>query len=365
MYDNSFHNAGAPLGVGLIGLGSINRAHIAGYRSVPQAATIVAVCDTVAAAAEDRARELGATPYTDHHALLADERVDSVDVTLPHSLHFPVVRDALEAGKHVYVEKPLALEPAQCRELIDLARDRGLRFTVAENTRFVAAYLATKRLLDDGSLGRIRTVRTLIYGSEAERIRANRWIGRPEEAGGGVIIDAGVHSFYLLEWLFGRVRRVRATMAAVLPESQVEDNAVVSGELEGGTLFTCELTCTAELPWGERLEVCGEAGVVIVDQLVEPVVRHFRGEHDFTPVAVAGVPYDPEGWKTTSIAEGAADFVHAVREGRPTGVDPEDGYRAVLIAQKAYESVAAGERAVDVSESWDESHASLSEGGGG
>ncbi len=363
MYDNSPHSVCAPLGIGLIGLGSINRAHIAGYRSVPEAARIVAVCDTVASAADERAGELGATPYTDHHALLADERVDSVDVTLPHSLHHPVVRDALEAGKHVYVEKPLALEPSQCRELIELARARGLRFTVAENTRFVAAYEAVKRLLDDGALGGIRTVRTLIYGSEAERIRANRWIGRREEAGGGVIIDAGVHSFYLLEWLFGRVRRVRATMSAVLPESQVEDNAVVSGELEDGTRFTCELTCTAELPWGERLEICGERGVVIVDQLADPVVRHYRGEHDFAPDAVAGVPHDPQGWKTTSIAAGTADFVHAVREGRPTGVDPEDGYRAVLIAHRAYESVAAGERAVDVSDSTDHWHASLSGGG--
>lgn len=363
MSDNTSHNPSAPLGIGLIGLGAINRAHVAGYLSVPEAAKIVAACDTVEAAASERARELGATAYTDHRALLADERVDSVDVTLPHSLHHPVVRDALEAGKHVYVEKPLALDPAQCRELIDLARERGLRFTVAENTRFVAAYLATKQLLDSGALGRIRTVRTLIYGSEAERIRADRWIGRRELAGGGVIIDAGVHSFYLLEWLFGRVRRVRATMAAALPESEVEDNAVVSGELENGTLFTCELTCTAELPWGERLEVCGEHGVVIVDQITDPVVRHFRGEHDFDPVVAPGVPYDPRGWKTTSIAAGAADFVHAVRDGRPTGVDPEDGYRAVLIAQKAYESVAAGERAVDLSDSTDQQHASLSGGG--
>jgi predicted dehydrogenase len=364
MSDNNAPTDGARLGIGMIGLGSINRAHIAGYRSVPDAAAIVAVCDTVQAAASERARELGATPYTDHRALLADERVDSVDVTLPHHLHYPVVRDALEAGKHVYVEKPFALAPEQCRELIDLARERGRRLTVAENTRFVAAYVATQRLLEEGALGRIRTVRTLIYGSEVERIRSNRWIARRNEAGGGVIIDAGVHSFYLLEWLFGRVRQVRATMAAVLPESEVEDNAVVSGELEGGTLFTCELTCTAELPWGERLEVCGERGVVIVDQLADPVVRHFRGEHDFHPVAVAGVPYDPRGWKTASIADGAADFVHAVREGRPTGVNPEDGYRAVLIAQKAYESIADGERAVDLTDPTDHSHASLSEGGG-
>ncbi len=326
----------------MIGLGTINRAHVDGYLGVPDEAEIIAVCDKAEAATAEKAGEFGATPYTDYRDLIADDRVDSVDITLPHSLHYPVVRDALEGGKHVLVEKPMAVEPAQCRELIDLARGRGLKFTVAENTRFVTAYEATKRLLDAGTLGRIRTVRTLIYGTEVGRIQANRWISRREEAGGGVIIDAGVHSFYLLEWLFGRVRSVRATVGTVLPESQVEDHAVVMGELECGTLFTCELTCTAELPWGERLEVCGEHGVLIVDQLNDPVVRHFRGEFDYDPGALPDVPYTPQDWKTKSIAAGVVDFVRAVREDRPTGVNPEDGYRAVLVARQAYASVETG-----------------------
>jgi predicted dehydrogenase len=336
------------LRVGLIGLGGINRAHIRGYQQAEEAARVVAVCDNVEAAANERAAELDATPYLDHRALLEDDRVDCVDVTLPHHLHYPVVRDALEAGKHVLVEKPFTVESARSRELIDLARNRGLWLTVAENTRFVAAYLRLERLLHEGTLGRIRSVRTLIYGSEVERLRAGRWVGHPDEAGGGVIIDAGVHSFYLLEWLFGPVRQVRATMASALPESRVEDNAVVTGQLAGGTLFTCELTCTAELPWGERLEVYGEHGAVIVDQLDDPVARHFRGEHDFEPVALSDVPYDPRGWKFDSIAAGVMDFVHAVRDGRPTAVDPEAGYRAVVVAEKAYESINAGGTAVEL-----------------
>ena len=85
------------LRVGTIGLGAINRAHVDGYLSAADTAEIVAVCDTVEAAARKLGRELGATAYTDYRTLLEDDRVDSVDVTLPHSLHYPVVRDALEA----------------------------------------------------------------------------------------------------------------------------------------------------------------------------------------------------------------------------------------------------------------------------
>lgn len=330
------------LGVGLIGLGGINRVHAMGYQLTPEHAQVVAACDSVETVANERAAELGATPYLDYRALLEDDRVDSVDITLPHYLHYPVVQAALEAGKHVLVEKPFAVEAGQCRELIDLARERGLRLAVAENTPFVGAYLATKRILEEGTLGHIYTVRTLIYGSEVTRLRAGGWTALREQAGGGVIIDAGVHSFYLLEWLFGRVRTLHATMGTALPESEVEDYAVVTGALEGGTLFTCELTCVAELPWGERLEVYGENGAVIVDQLDDPVARHFRGGLDFEPAALPDVPYEPQLWKVHSIAAGVADFVHAVCEDRPTGVDLETGLRSVLIAEKAYESVSAG-----------------------
>ena len=125
---------------GLIGLGNINKAHLEGYRRATDAADVVAVCDQVEAAVGDIAAEFGATAYTDYRDLLGDAEVDAVDITLPHNLHYPIVRDALVAGKHVLVEKPLALRATDCRELIELARSRDLVLTVAENTRFVIAY---------------------------------------------------------------------------------------------------------------------------------------------------------------------------------------------------------------------------------
>ena len=249
-------------------------------------------------------------------------------------------------------EKPLAVRSSECRELIDLARERDLVFTVAENTRFVDAYLATQRVLEQGSLGAIRTIRTLIYGSEVARVRAGAgWVGLKEAAGGGVILDAGVHSFYLLEWLFAPVVEVRASMATLIEGNEVEDNAVVTGRLENGALFTCELTCTAEIPWGERLEVCGEHRTLIVDQLTNPVAKVFAGGEDFAGAQLDGVPFDPRGWKDTSIAAGVVDFVRAVRDRRPTGVDPEAGYHAVVVAERAYESVGTGGTTVGVSAS--------------
>ena len=128
-----------PLGVGLIGLGIISAAHIEGYEN-SQTAALVAVCDVNPELLAMRAEELGATAFSRYPELLADPRVNIVDVCLPHNLHYPVVRAALQAGKHVLVEKPLALTSKECLDLIELADSRGLWLSVAENTRFVDAY---------------------------------------------------------------------------------------------------------------------------------------------------------------------------------------------------------------------------------
>jgi predicted dehydrogenase len=334
------------VGVGLIGLGIISGAHAEGYASSPDA-ELVAVCDSDPDVLEARAKELGATGYARYEDMLADPRVDIVDVCLPHTLHYRVVRACLEAGKHVLVEKPLALTSKDCLELIDLAESAGVRLSVAENTRFVTAYIAAERLISAGELGEARLVRTLISGSEVKRLSdTSLWKGRVDGSGGGsgggAIIDAGPHSFYLLKWLFGEVASIRGFEDQLVPQAQVEDNAVVAGTLVSGALFRCEFTFTAEIPWGERLEVYGSKASLIVDQLFDPPAVLFRGGTDYAGEPLSDVPYDPRGWKRVAIAAGARDFAEAVAAGRLPTVDPRDGLYGVLLSERAYESAAAG-----------------------
>ena len=326
----------------MIGLGIISAAHIEGYES-SQTAELAAVCDVNLELLKTRAEELGATAFSRYAELLAEPRVSIVDVCLPHNLHYPVVRAALEAGKHVLVEKPLALTSKECLELIELADSTGVRLSVAENTRFVDAYLAAERLISAGELGETRLVRTFISGSEVQRLRNTElWKGRADGSGGGAIIDAGPHSFYLLKWLLGEFASVRGFHDQIVREAQVEDNAVVAGTLVSGALFRCEFTFTAEIPWSERLEVYGSKGSLIIDQLLDPPAVLFRGGKDYLGEPIPGVAHDPRGWKRASIAAGARDFAEAVTTGRVPTVDPRDGLYGVLIAERAYESAAAG-----------------------
>jgi predicted dehydrogenase len=331
---------------GIIGLGLIYRiAHVLAFQE-PEKARAVAVCDLDEGLVAAQAQALGARGYHSYSDLLADPDVEAVDIILPHNLHFAVAKAALEAGKHVVIEKPMTVASQDSLALITLAQRLGLRFTVAENTRFIPAYAEVKRLIQAGVIGEPTLVRTLISGSEIERLTdSSLWKGRKDGSCGGVIIDGGAHSFYLLKWLIGEVASLQALAGKLVPESEVEDWAVVTGRFTTGGLFSVEFTFTSGGPWNERLEVHGREGLIVSDQLREPSALYYSHKRDYDGTPLVGAPFAPRTWKYRSIADGILDFAAAVRENRPTGVDPMDGWYAVRMVEKAYESVATGKPA--------------------
>jgi predicted dehydrogenase len=203
-------------------------------------------------------------------------------------MHYPIAKAAFEAGKHVIVEKPITVNSSEGEELILLAKKKGLKFTVAENTHFITAYLKAEEILNQGILGEIWTVRSLIPGSEVKRIQnPNLWHGTAPY--GGVILDAAVHSFYLYKWLFGGVKDVFGYASKLVPEGEVEDNAVILGHLGNGGEYQLNVSCTFEIPWSERLEVYGSKGGMIIDQIVDPVLKYYLGSGDYEGTVIKEV----------------------------------------------------------------------------
>lgn len=335
--------------VGLIGLGEIHRAHLAGYLKSADEVTIAAVCDADGERAATVGSELGARPYNNFGELFASGEVDAVDIMLPHHLHEQTVASALQAGLHVLVEKPAAPSEQAVANLERQAAERGLMLAVAENTRFLKAYLVVAEILQRGDIGQVEVVRTLICGNETERLgNVASWKGRKAGTLGGVLFDSGAHSFYLLEWLFGGTSSLLASASTRVAESEVEDFAVVVGSLRNGAEFLTEYTFTAEIPWSERLEVYGSKGSIIVDQLADPVVKVFSGKTDWNGQGREDVPYQPSQWKTGSIADEVVDFVRALVDKRPHAVQLRDVRAAMLAIEAAYESLARDSTRVTV-----------------
>lgn len=332
--------------VGLIGLGSISYAHEAGYSEMEDTCEIVALCDINEEEVKNRIEmHPGAKGYARYQDLLADPQVDMADIIVPHVLHYEIAKSALENGKHVLVEKPITVMSTQGEELISLARQKELKFSVAENTHFVTAYLKSEKILSQGILGDIWTVRTLIAGSEVYRIKdPNLWHGKAPY--GGVILDSSVHNFYLFKWLFGGVRDVLGFGSKLIPEGEVEDNGLVLGHLANGAEFQLNTSCTFEIPWTERVEIYGSQGGMIIDQLANPVVKYYLGSGDIDGTVVEDVPFDPMAWKFNSMIAEIKDFVSAVIENRPPRVDPADALYALKAAEAVAKSIEIGKPVV-------------------
>jgi predicted dehydrogenase len=332
------------LGIGIIGLGGISFAHEAGYSEIPDQCEIVAMCDINASTVKDRAQPYGAETYTDFHQLNRNPGVDIVDIILPHHLHTEVALDAFDQGKHVTIEKPITLLPADALCMIAKAKEKNVKFTVAENTRFVTAYREAEKIIQSGELGDIILVKTVIAGSEVGRILVpDLWKGKPWGSGGGVIMDCGPHSFYLIKWLFGKVKELQAVQSFITPGCEVEDYANVTGKLANGAVFHTSFSFITQAPWTERLEIHGTKKTIIIDQLTNPVAILYNGTEDYDGQKL-DVPYEPAGWKYLSIVDEVKDFVRVVQTNGIPAVDPLDCHYGLTVIETAYESVKTGTR---------------------
>lgn len=252
--------------VGLIGAGGISSVHLPAYREHPDAVELAAVCDADEDRATDVAEEFGVDYWTDFEAMLAEADIDAVDITLPHHLHHPVTKAALEAGKHVLVEKPFATSTADALELVDLAAERDLTLMVGQMQRYHPAYRALKERIEQGELGSIRHARIDAVANQEDLYGYPHWLYDEDASGGGAVIGYAIHKLDLLRYLLGDVERAiswEQTVDDRLEGEHMEDYSVGLLAFEGGTFADFFTTTSASAtPYNEMLWLYGDDGAV-------------------------------------------------------------------------------------------------------
>ena len=240
------------LGIGIIGFGRIGAEH-AGWLNASVHARAVAVADATPAR-QTLASSRGIKVYDTIDAMLADPGVDAVLVATPTAMHFEHVTTALTAGKHVLVEKPMALDLEQSRKLVEDAERRGLLLSVFHNRRWDLDYLTLKQAVDAGSFGKIINVESRLgqwascVGPAAKEYRPN-W--RNEGAfGGGGLYDWGSHfvdQVWRLLWPAKPVR-VFAQLRGNVWSSDCDDLARVMLDFDSGAVAMVEINTTTTRP---------------------------------------------------------------------------------------------------------------------
>ena len=243
------------INIGIIGCGKIAQVrHIPEYAENPDA-KLAAFFSPNRARAQEQADKYGGKVYDTAEALLADPDIDAVSICAANYAHAELSIQALNAGKHVLCEKPMATTLADCEAMVECAKKNGKFLMIGHNQRLAKAHMEAKRLIDEGLIGDIITFRTSFGhgGPETWSISPgkNVWFFDKKKAAMGVMADLGVHKTDLIQYLTGQ-RVVRTTARLVTLDKRgedgeligVDDNAVCIYEMADGTLGTMTASWT-------------------------------------------------------------------------------------------------------------------------
>jgi len=211
------------------------------YRSIPfhygfpaDLVKIVGVADSNPASAEAAARELECGFWTtDYRTLLAREDVDIVDICVPNILHEEMIMAAAAAGKHIFCEKPLALNVEQGQRIVEAVEKAGVKSQLNFNFRFYPAVTRARQMIEQGFLGRIYSFRGCFYRSSyIDPNKPLSWRLSKEVSGGGASFDLGSHILDLVYFLLGDYGSVLATVDTLIPERPIAPGAVEKGKVD-------------------------------------------------------------------------------------------------------------------------------------
>jgi predicted dehydrogenase len=353
-------DVGEPLRGVVIGAGIVARLrHIPAFQEAAQRglAELVAICDPVASALEAAGDEAGvAARYGDYREVLARDDIDVVTIATPNSLHEPIAVAALQTGKHVLCEKPLALSLAGAKRMAAVAETAHRLTAVNYRYRWVPAARYLKELLDAGEVGEVRQIFMNYFNAlVADPSTPLQWRQTRAE-GGGNLADIGSHLIDLAFWLFGPIARVRCDLRTFTPERPTTGNGLALVDVDDAA------TCQFEFASGavgvlnasgvclgrgnhQRIEVYGTKGGIVYE-IDAPSDRggdrlHVcfgAAQHRTVGMAPAltlprhqGTPLDP-----------FLDFFQAIHDGRPAAVTFDDAVRVQAVLDAAQRSAEDG-----------------------
>lgn len=333
--------------IGIIGLGFMGLTHIKAYRQLPNA-RIVAICDAIRLPADGNLTGVAGNistadeikfdmavvrGYRDYQELLANPDVQLVDICLPTPLHAPVAIAALNAGKHLICEKPLARTTAVCREILDAARQAKGFFMPAMCLRFWPEWAWVKQAIDDGRFGRVLAARFRRVSEPPGWSKASYLKG---DDSGGALLDLHIHDTDFVQFCFGRPRRVfsqgfqrlSGAIDHVVTQYEVANGAAVSAEgswvMHAGHGFNMAYTVVFENATVDYDSSRGAAALKVYQE----------GQTPQTIPCPGGDGYLGE----------LRHMLEAIETGRPpTIVTGEDGLNAVAICEAEERSVKSGQ----------------------
>lgn len=348
------------LRVGFIGTGRISDLHAIEYLQ-NEKTQLVAVCDVNVESANMRAKAWGipsSRVFSDYHDLLNLKDIDLVEILLPHHLHYQATLDSAAAGKHISLQKPMAITVEQADKMIEVTKKAGVIFKVFENFIFYPPIVKAKQLIDNGEIGTPLSIRIKSNAATSPNawkvpFSTQVWRFDPKTCGGGpLVFDDGHHKFSIGWFFMGLAEEVHAWIGA-LPVNDganvgiLDSPAIVSWKFPGNRVGSLEVVYSPEMVMNtnhyaqdDRIEITGTKGVIWVTRGhgkmmdVPPVVMYKDMQvRTFSDMEV--------GWEHSFI-NSTRHFINAYFKGEPPSLTGEQGRDILRFTLAAQESSRTG-----------------------
>jgi myo-inositol 2-dehydrogenase/D-chiro-inositol 1-dehydrogenase len=329
------------IGFGILGSGNMAEVYADALETQVEGARLVAVA--LGSRASTFAAARGVTAEPDEHALLARDDIQVVVIATPHSTHEPLAVAAARAGRHVYLEKPMAVDVAGCDRIIAACDAAGVLLTVAKQSRHLEMTQHARRLVDEGAIGEVRIVRgtSPLTGLG---LPADHWLNDPAE--GDLFLDWGSHACDMFRWFTGsEAVRVNAEVADFERSGALGPTVLAQYRMADGSI--CQAFLSYEIPppglgsgSNTQYQIIGSRGILEWD-----LDRIRLGDTDGWRV-IDEQPSWTDPWRPHAprrignTARQVQAFVDALRDGRPAPIPGTDGRAAIAMAAAASRAAA-------------------------
>lgn len=329
-------------GFGIIGTGSIADFHAAAIKELERG-KLVAVANRTEERAKAFADKESCGYFTDYKQLLASPDVDIVCVTTSSGSHAPIGLDVLNAGKHLIIEKPIAMSTRDSLALIEAAKRNGVTMSVISQRRFEAQHVAVRNVLDSGALGKLLLVEVSLpfYRAQSYYDSAD-WRGTIDQDG-GALMNQGIHSIDLLLWFGGLVDTVYGKTATNTHKMEAEDLGLALLTFKNGAFGTIMASTSIQPGFPAALNLYGENGTI---KLEGSSIAHWTVPGVEPPELGGNTNYggvsDPRSISHVNHGIQMANVIAAIETGEELYLKGIDGLRAVQLVEAIYESSAKG-----------------------
>ena len=353
-----------PVNFAIVGCGRIADLHFPGYIKNPNA-RIEAICDIDPERVKQRAVEWNIpfeNSYTDYDALLKNPDIDAVEILVPHHLHADLTIRAAEAGKHVSVQKPMAMNLRECREMINAAKKAGVKLRVFENFRFYPPYQKAKQLIDEGVVGRPSFIRIKLGASPQGgwEVPIDAWMWRMQKqccGGGPLVWDDGYHKFSIADYYLGDIEKVKAwidftglTEDDDEPPIGVDAPSIIIWKYKNPRTYgSFEVTYSRKGNFpsnyycaDERVEISGEKGYIWINQCTAHSIRKEAPLITFVEGKLTQYPDIETDW-IISFQQSVNHFINAIINDTRPNLTGEEGLRIQRFAMAALKSAEIGQ----------------------